>query len=171
MSDFDRDKCLEIVKKLIIKIKDRVTGTIYHYTKNEGFKGIIKSKEIWMTNALFVNDKTELRVSLEGSIFEDVQFVNSEFDVFKNRQKKATPKEIEDYYLASFSKDGNSLNQFRAYGNYCIGFEAKKLKKNRFGLYRCVYKENDIKKWIVEKDKLFEWKNKCFDNKEGESYK
>ena len=124
-----------------------------------------------MTNALFVNDKTELRVSLEGSIFEDVQFVNSEFDVFKNRQKKATPKEIEDYYLASFSKDGNSLNQFRAYGNYCIGFEAKKLKKNRFGLYRCVYKENDIKKWIVEKDKLFEWKNKCFDNKEGESYK
>ncbi len=171
MSDFDRDKCLEIMKKLSGKIKDRVTGTIYHYTNDEGFKGIVKSKEIWMTNALFVNDKTELRVSLEGGIFENVQFINSEFDVFKNRQEKATPKEIEDYYLGSFSKDNNSLYQFRVYGNYCIGFDAKKMKKSMFNLFKCVYKENDIKRWIIQKDKLVGWRNKCFDNEEGKSYK
>ncbi|MHC4460982.1 MAG: hypothetical protein ACYS30_06055 [Planctomycetota bacterium] len=159
------------MKKLSYKIKDKVTGTIYHYTNNDCFKGIIKSKEIWMTNALFVNDKTELRASLEGDIFKDVEFKNPEFNVLKNKPQGSESKDIEDYYLASFSKDNNSLYQFRLYGNYCIGFDAKKLEKNRFNLFKCVYEKKAIKKWIIKKDKLVEWQNECFDNQEGQSYK
>lgn len=172
MSDFDRDKCVETMKKIVGKVKDRVIYPIYHYTKEEGFKGIIKSKEIWMTNALFVNDKMELRASFEGSVIsKDFQFNNPEFNIFKDRQQRLESEDIEDYYLASFSKDGNSLGQFRAYGNYCIGFDARKLKKNRFGLYRCVYERKDIGKWLISKDKLADWQNKCFDNERGRSYK
>lgn len=47
----------------------------------------------------------------------------------------------------------------------------KRLKKNRFSLFRCVYKKSDIEKWIIRKDKLKEWKNNYFDNEEGKSYK
>lgn len=172
MSDFDRDKCVKVMKKLSNKIKDRVADTIFHYTKAEGFKGIIKSKEIWMTNASFVNDKTELRASFEGSdISHDFKFKNPEFNVFKNVQQSPDSEDIEDYYLASFSKNDNSLDQFRAYGDYCIGFEAKKLKKNRCNLYTCVYEKKDIKKWLINKDKLAEWQNECFDNDRGQLYK
>ena len=172
MSDFDRDKCVKVMKKLSNKIKDRVADTIFHYTKAKGFKGIIKSNEIWMTNALFVNDKMELRASFEGSdISRDFKFKNPEFNVFKNVQQSPDSEDIEDYYLASFSKNDNSLDQFRAYGDYCIGFEAKKLKKNRCNLYTCVYEKKDIKKWLINKDKLAEWQNECFDNEKGKPYK
>jgi len=171
VSDFHRDKCLYAMRKLNDKIKDKVVGTIYHYTKAEKFKEIIKTREIWMTNALFVNDTTELRASLEGDIFKDIQFKNPEFSVFQNTQKKLESKDVEDYYLASFSKDNNSLYQFRSYGDYCIGFDAKKLKKNRFNLFKCVYKQRDIKNWIVKKDSLAEWQDDCFNNEKGQSYK
>jgi len=170
MSDFNRYKCLEAMRNLIDEIQDSITGAIYHYTNEKGFKGIIKTKEIWMTNALFVNDTTELRASIKGKIFKDVEFENKEFNIFKNEQKLLG--DIEDYYIASFSKDSNSLYQFCLYGDYCIGFDAKKLRKNRFGLYRCVYKENDIKKWIIKQDKLKEWKDECFNkDDDGELYK
>ena len=156
--------------KLRNKIKDRITGSIYHYTNAKAFKGIIESNEIWMTNALFVNDKTELRASLEGSdTAKDYPFKNP--DLFKNVQQRSKSADIEDCYIASFSKDGNSLGQFRAYGNYCIGFDAGKLKKNRFSLFKCVYERKDIKKWLVNKDKLVGWQNECFDNDKGKSYK
>lgn len=171
MSNFDRDKCIATMKKLSDKIKDRVAVPIYHYTKAEAFKSIIESKEIWMTNALFVNDTTELRASLEEDIFKDVQFINREFNVFKNESRRLEPKDVEDYYLACFSKEGDSLYQFCAYGNYCIGFDAKKLKKNRFNLFRCVYEQKDIKDWIIKQDKLADWKDECFDNEKGKSYK
>ncbi len=173
MSDFNRDKCFKTMLKLIDEIKDNVKDTIYHYTKSEGFEGIIKSKEIWMTNALFVNDTTELRIPLEGDVlFKDVQFKNPEsFDVFKMKQEIFDPKEIKNRYLVSFSEDGNSLGQFRAYGNYCIGFDAEKLKRNRFFLVKCVYNKSGIKKWIIRKDNLAGWQNECFDNRKGPSYK
>ncbi|MHC4264553.1 MAG: DUF2971 domain-containing protein [Planctomycetota bacterium] len=124
-----------------------------------------------MTNALFVNDTTELRTPLERKIFENVEFVNPEFNVFKNESRRLESKDVEDHYLACFSKDRSSLYQFRAYGNYCIGFDAKKLKKNNFWLFICVYKQKDIKDWIILKDELSEWQNRCFDNEKGKSYK
>jgi hypothetical protein len=166
MSNFDKDKRSKVMERLQNKIKDRVTGTIYHYTKAEGFKGIIETNEIWMTNARFVNDKTELKASIEGSdIFNDIRFENAEFNKFKSSSREVN---LDDYYLASFSKSTkeNSLAQFRAYGNYCIGFDAKKLNNNKSSLYKCVYSIIDIKKWIVRKDKLKEWKNECFEGEE-----
>lgn len=171
-SKFDSARCLAAVNKLSDKIKDRVSGTIYHYTTAKGFEGIVKSKEIWMTNALFVNDKTELRASFEADdIFKDIQFNNSEFNVFKDKQDKGGIEDVEDYYLASFSKVGHSLDQFRTYGNYCIGFDSKRLRKYGFDLFRCVYKNDSIKKWIINKDKFPEWQNESFDTAIGASGK
>ncbi|HBR19348.1 MAG: hypothetical protein A2Y13_09035 [Planctomycetes bacterium GWC2_45_44] len=163
---FIADECLKAVEGLDSAISDNVPDTIYHYTKAESFRGIIESREIWMTNAFFVNDKMELRHwSNCNDLFEGVEFNNPEFKKLKNECN------VEDYYLACFSKDGNSLSQFCAYGDYCIGFESQKLKKNLFQLFECVYAPEAIKEWVVKKDKLEEWRNKCFDNDQGKVYK
>jgi hypothetical protein len=176
---FIADECLKAVEELDSAISDNVPDTIYHYTKAESFRGIIESREIWMTNAFFVNDKMELRHFSDcNDLFEDTEFKNPElFDEFKNEPQQFEPKDVEDYYLASFSKNGESLSQFCAYGNYCIGFESQKLKKNNwkgynnFNLFKCVYNQEDIKKWIIEKDKLEEWQNECFHSDRDGGYK
>jgi len=171
MGCFGRDECKNHTESLIDQIKDDVPGRVYHYTKAVSFEGIIKRKEIWMGNALFVNDKEELRASLEANIFQDCEFNNSEFNEFKNKSKILKPKDIEDYYLGCFSKDCNSLYQFRSYGSYCIGFDATKLKKKNFNLFKCVYEQKPIKDWIIDKDKLPGWKDDRFNCEEGKEFK
>ncbi len=73
MSTFDRDKCVATMIKLSNKAKDRVAGSMWHYTSAEAFTKIIESKELWMTNARFVNDTTELRTPLEKGLFESIK--------------------------------------------------------------------------------------------------
>lgn len=66
-------------------------------------------------------------------------------------------------YIASFSKAPDSLEQWRAYGNFCIGFNAKELSRSGFYHYDCVYSKDDIKAWILEKGKAAEWNGDCLD--------
>jgi len=60
-------------------------------------------------------------------------------------------------YVASFSKKPDSLEQWRAYGNICIGFDAQRLRKTGFSLYECVYSKSEIKEWILKVLKAGEW--------------
>ena len=127
---------------------------IYHYTSSEGLRGIVESNEIWLTNTKFVNDTTEC---------EALWKIDGLMDRVKNQYlKEMLPRKDEgdNTYIVSFSKDGNSLEQWRAYGNYCIGFEVKNLIKSHFNLYECVYEDKAIKEWILEKSEVEEWEGR-----------
>lgn len=149
-------------KKLIQAFSDPATGTIYHYTTADGVAGIIDKHEIWMSNTAFMNDSTELKMlSHSKDLFKDSDFINETVReewhkwLATNKLFKNKPS---DYYMASFSKEKDLLEQWRAYGNFCIGFDAKKLSaKKRVELYRCLYTENEIRKWILKKEKLDKW--------------
>ena len=70
----------------------------------------------------------------------------------------ATEYKIILYYMASFSRSRDLLEQWRAYGNFCIGFDAKKLNsKKGISLYKCLYRNADIKKWILKHEKSKIW--------------
>ncbi len=132
--------------------------TIYHYTSLEGLKGIIETHEIWLTNTEFVNDTTECKaLSKIDGLLDKVKnpYLKDKVLLFSINYNSDN-----DTYISSFSKVSNSLEQWRAYGNYCIGFEAKKLIKSNFNLYECVYEEDAIKRWILEKSKINEWEEK-----------
>ncbi len=64
-----------------------------------------------------------------------------------------------NYYMASFSRKKDSLEQWRAYGNFCIGFDAGKLAiiRRKIFLYECLYTEDELRKWILEKERIPEW--------------
>jgi len=126
----------EQLRKLIQAFSEPYRGTVYHYTTANGVAGIVGSHEIWMSNTAFTNDITELKMLqnpqnvLKGSDFTN-DFVRQEWDKQRFREDGKN-----NYYMASFSRRKDSLEQWRAYGNFCIGFDARRLiVKKRVYLY------------------------------------
>lgn len=152
----------ETLRKLIQAFSEPYKGTVYHYTSADGISGIIDKHEIWMSNTAFMNDPNELKELEKATDIKDSDFTN---DAVKERwhemvDRTRTNEMTEpDYYMASFSRKRDSLEQWRAYGNFCIGFEAGKLAiiRRRIFLYECLYTEDELRKWILEKEKIPEW--------------
>jgi hypothetical protein len=137
---------------------------IYHYTSAEGLRGIIESNEIWLTNTAFVNDTEECRtLQKSNNLFNDNDFNNSYIENHWNTFVKK-PDESNNHYMASFSMKRDSLEQWRAYGNFCIGFNANNLVNLPFNLYKCVYSDQEIKDWILQKGKAAEWQGGFLDD-------
>lgn len=152
----------EQLKRLIQALSEPYRGTIYHYTSADGISGIIDNHEIWMSNTAFMNDTTELKMLQNaGAIFKDSDFAN---DTVRHEWRELERRRFNgnrqtDYYMASFSRKKDLLEQWRAYGNFCIGFDARKLAvRKRVFLYGCLYTENDIRRWVSKKEKIDEWK-------------
>jgi hypothetical protein len=154
-----REQHLRQVKELIKTFADPCDGKIYHYTSAEGFRNIIESGEIWLTNTEFVNDTLECSaLREEEDLFEiDELSFNRYIEKWWKRFSRDKSKN-NNYYITSFSKEPDSLEQWRAYGNICICFDAQRFIKNGFSLYECVYSKEEIKRWIIEKAKANEWR-------------
>ena len=160
----DRAKRLEQCKRLIKAFADPCRGVIYHYTSAEGLKGIIENSEIWLTNAVFVNDTTECKaLQEEKDLFDERDFSNEhvrdKWKYFIN-----SPDKENNIYIASFSSGKESLGQWRAYGNFRIGFKAKDLIKRPFNLYKCIYSKKEIKEWLLKKGRIKEWNGNSLDD-------
>ena len=153
----------ERLRRLIQAFSEPYRGTIYHYTSADGITGIIDKHEIWMSNTAFTNDTTELNMLQNAkAIFKDSDFSNDavrhEWHEMLEQQRFNENRETR-YYMASFSRKKDSLEQWRAYGNFCIGFAARKLAvRKRVFLYSCLYTENDLRRWVLNKEKIDEWK-------------
>lgn len=147
----------DVLIKLMHEISDPCKGTIYHYTSAEGFAGIIGNHEIWMSNTAFMNDTTELGMLEQlhtQSILKEEDFTNENMRrLWCSRRRYSSHGN--NYYMASFSMEGDLLEQWRAYGSYCIGFDAEKFPKRKgISLYSCIYTAKAIKKWILKKEKM-----------------
>lgn len=96
----------------------------YQYTSLEGFLGILRSGELWLSDYLCLNDTAELNhgvamaqkafleVAGERSESREMLLAQSHPDVSKHR-----------ICIASFSTASDSLSQWRAYGPVAVGFE------------------------------------------------
>ena len=153
----------EQLKILIEEFSEPYRGNIYHYTSAEGISGIINKHEIWMSNSAFMNDTTELKMLQNAqTILKGTDFTNNNVKnewIEKQERQHLNTDRYMNYYIASFSRKKNMLEQWRAYGNFCIGFDTKKLDITRkVSLYSCLYTKNDIKKWLLNKEKIDQWK-------------
>lgn len=124
---------------------------VYQYTSPKGLIGILSSKKIWATNIRYLNDFNELHEASNAAerILRDMLSTVSgaEFDLL-NKMIEDVGTAASRYYVSSFSEDGDSLSQWRAYcpptGGYALGIPSAQLaalaKENSWLFTKCVYK-------------------------------
>jgi hypothetical protein len=116
-----------------------VSEIIYHYTNAAGLYGIIESKSVWATDVWFMNDTGEgtfgwqrieqfLKSKNPGSDAEKgvvdhaLEMINGVRDMIVRGDSYVV---ADDSYIACFSKQEDSLSQWRAYGDhggFSLGF-------------------------------------------------
>ncbi len=100
---------------------------IYHYCPIEAFYGIIKSKEIWLTDSKYMNDKYE-GIWIDKVIQETLDNLNGKYnqETLNNFYDYYNSIKNKKYYLASFSREPDRLSQWRGYADdgkgIAIGF-------------------------------------------------
>jgi len=136
---------------------------LYHYTDQNGLLGIIKKNEIWATHHQCLNDTQEFlhaKGLIRGEIDRLCESANSDIrSLLEAMRTTLDGKGNEDVnlYIASFSEDGDSLPQWRAYGGQTAGFAlgfwgGRLVLPERFRMRRCIYnpeKQSEVVQHIV----------------------
>jgi hypothetical protein len=110
-----------------------ITVPLYHYTNNQGLRGILESGRIWFTDYRHLNDPSELMHGIDmahdvaGSLGRGADgrvrlFLEDFADLLRPDNFTATL----EFFIASFSRARDDLGQWRAYADngrgYAIGF-------------------------------------------------
>jgi hypothetical protein len=110
---------------------------LYHYTNEEGVKGILEDQCLRATHYRYLNDESELIYShdiFRNWLIKQYRRSPDFLSLLKNTNEIFdTILESYEAYILSFCKDnGNKLSQWRGYGKNCgysIGFDYKELDK------------------------------------------
>jgi hypothetical protein len=131
---------------------------VYHYTTDEGFKGIIESQEIWATSIYHLNDYAEFKHGSDAFIESAKALLNSKKSVDAAIQLLSYLSDTHPpLFVCSFSAagDGDDLSQWRAYSRgsgYAIGFPIAELSSHagilRFDLWQCEYGTTDASRFV-----------------------
>ena len=157
---------------------DSDPSILYHYCSNSTLVGLLRSKQIWLSDPRFMNDSRELRHAghifartfrtgadecrkqyvdlglVEQTFFEWVAHISERFerDSLLPRFERFSP------FIFCLSEDGDSLSQWRAYGggHYCIGFDRANLEKRTNGaIYKVAYKRVEFDPDVAERIRGF----------------
>jgi hypothetical protein len=124
---------------------------LYHYTTQEGLKGILSEKSLWATKIQYLNDASELTRPLDTahSILEKISENkdNKNVNVLKEMILDIDIWKNINICVASFCKNGDLLSQWRGYGvygsAYSIGFDTSKLEegleRENYQFQQCQY--------------------------------
>ena len=150
---------------------------LYHYTVTEPAVSIIETGELWATNAVFMNDESEIRYAADivrrllDEVENDPEFITANKESIVRalepvRRVLANLHSYVEVYVSCFSSEQDQLSQWRSYGlsgGLSIGFETSELEEIRAdqpGVLRLVqinYVEADhlkriyglVKSWIL----------------------
>jgi hypothetical protein len=102
----------------------RSTPRVYQYTTPEGFLGMLRSNELWLSDYAYLNDATELTHGIERArdVFSHVGKLRP---ISRKVLDAQSAPDLSDYKVcvASFSTEADSLSQWRAYGPVAVGFD------------------------------------------------
>ena len=126
---------------------------LWHYSDAAGLFGIIRTSSLRFGHVGFLNDVTESSYGLgviERFVADNVPSFDPSFQAAMLEQIRARGPENTEFFICSFSENGDSLSQWQRYGadgrGYAIGFDAKELSTGfgpRVYLRRMLYSEAD----------------------------
>src|ERR1039458_6887781 len=107
---------------------DEPPDVLYHYTSAQGLLGIVRSRQIWSTNVLYLNDASELSHAT-GVLTSELETAPLKLRANAGTFSMSIPwysKDLTlDHFVASFCEDKDLLGQWRGYGSgagYSVGF-------------------------------------------------
>jgi len=176
-----------IIKKIISSPEEYFTqessDLVFHYTNLSALIGIIENQCLWATNLYFLNDRNEYKHGM-NIIKEVMESIKTEENKFILNAIYVVLNEISevDKYVACFSKEGDSLSQWRAYANngsgISIGFNRKKLESALSGnnsykyiVYDKEKQKSALKLIVDEATKFFLLKKQEFNLPDGIYYR
>lgn len=121
--------------------------TFYHYTTADGLIGILRSEALWATNALYMNDTSELAYGREivaKVLTEEAKLsgtVTSRW-LLQFAELLGRVHDRSETYVACFCEDGDLLSQWRAYSagrGFSLGFSGARLSALGYALFRVEY--------------------------------
>ncbi|CAG9209001.1 DUF2971 domain-containing protein [Burkholderia vietnamiensis] len=130
-----------------------VPATLYHYSTQEGLLGIVQKEQIWATHTQHLNDRREYVHALDlvrNEIRSKRKQVSDE-EIIRALDEMCDAVEPDvqsiNVCVASFTEQGDSLSQWRAYGGsnggFAIGFYGEflktKAKDESAFLVPCIY--------------------------------
>lgn len=161
-----------INKTAISQVPESVPELLFHYTKSKGLIGIIKEGKIRITRIDYLNDSSELQLAFDyirDEIKQQLKGIekkrtDNELNHMMRDLEFIDPKRPINICIASFTKRGNQLSQWRGYcevGNgYSLGFDGIGLKNlvleysllngKHYRLCPCEYKEKEQRRLIKD---------------------
>jgi Protein of unknown function (DUF2971) len=103
--------------------RNRISAQLYHYTDMRGFEGIVKSETIWFTDYQYLNDPNELIHGIglaKGMLAHRIMSGGLHGLLFGWIDDLLTKRNFGRaflFYIASFSRNGDDLGQWRAYAD------------------------------------------------------
>lgn len=131
------------------------TDLLYHYTDANALKSIVEYKQLWASEALFLNDSQEVVFGIEHIIKQleplltelktlpqgpeerwSFQVRVAEYILDKLRGLREEPNPSARVYVACFCGEPDLLSQWRSYGRggYAIGFRKSALEDSKLAL-------------------------------------
>lgn len=136
---------------------------IYHYTSAAAILNIVTKRTLWLTHVDFVNDQLEFSQPLER-----FRKMVENRDFLMRWAAEALPKHWESFnlqmtsswlaYVGCFAKKGDSLSQFRLYGEgtgYSLGLQRSYLA--RFGASIGTGGDAGIVECDYSQERLYQW--------------
>lgn len=147
---------LEIMKALDRFMREKPSGSLYHYTDAAGLLGIVESRSLWATDYRHLNDRKEYRIG--AKLLKDELGKHRLAEKHRRAFERLVAETQKTCYVLSFSEMGDQLSQWRAHcpsGNgYALGFKRSNAlfasaKQHSFNLVRCAYDLQEQKKLSV----------------------
>lgn len=121
---------------------------LFHYTDVNAVKSILKNEKLWLTDVRYLNDSEEMHNGIKTIL----DYIKNQVKNFPDRHefigraaeyiehglvgKAGYGIKNRPVYVCSFSRAGNLLSQWRAYGSYAIEFVGGAVPHT---LSECVY--------------------------------
>lgn len=110
-------------------LNNKITAPLYHYTDANGLKSIVEGETIYFTSYGHLNDPGEITfgIGVTTALLEEIGQQNDKriklfcdmlIDLFTHDNMRTAF----GFFIASFSRDGDDLGQWRAYGDNGRGF-------------------------------------------------